>query len=61
MSSSSTETLLAEALDLLVSALELIDRSEAAGDIGAHVDHAAERIRDILGMPSGPAKDLSLT
>jgi hypothetical protein len=47
----STETLLFEALKLLVAALELIDRAEAPGEIGAYIDHARARICEILGTP----------
>ena len=50
MLGTSTEALLKEALRLLVSALDLIDRADAPGDIGAYVDLATERIREVLGM-----------
>jgi hypothetical protein len=45
----SSEALLSEATKLLASALDLLDRAEAPGDIGAYVDLALQRLRDVLG------------
>lgn len=45
----SAELLLSEALALLTAALDLIDRAEPPGDIGAHVDFATQRIAQVLG------------
>ena len=42
--------LMTEALGLLVSALNLLDEAEAPGDIGAHVDHARERLSRTLEL-----------
>ncbi len=42
--------LMTEALGLLVNALHLLDEAEAPGDIGAHVDHARERLSRTLDL-----------
>lgn len=42
--------LMTEALGLLVSALHLLDEADAPGDIGAHVDHARERLSRTLEL-----------
>lgn len=44
--------LMAEALENLVNALELLDKADAPGDIGAYVDHARERLSRTLQMMS---------
>jgi hypothetical protein len=57
MLATSTEALLSESLSLLTAALELLDRADAPGDIGAHVDHARERTAEILRtLGSGSSK-----
>jgi hypothetical protein len=42
------------ALALLEQALEILDAIEAPGDIGAHVDLAISRLRDVLRRNHGP-------
>jgi hypothetical protein len=42
--------LMIEALELLVNALSLLDEAEAPGDIGAHVEHARERLSRTLEL-----------
>jgi len=42
--SSSTESLLAQALDLMQRALSLIDQADGPGDVGAHLDLAILRL-----------------
>jgi len=42
--------MMTEALGLLVNALHLLDEAEAPGDIGAHVDHARERLSRTLEL-----------
>lgn len=49
----SAEMLLSDARALLAAALDLIDRAEAPGDLGAHVDLALHRISQILGDSGG--------
>lgn len=44
----SGDALLGEALKLLRAALDLLDRADAPGDIGAHVDHVLQRLRDLV-------------
>ncbi len=44
------EELLVEALRLLTAALELLDCVDAPGDIGARVDHACQRLTEILNL-----------
>jgi hypothetical protein len=40
----STESLLAQALDLMQRALSLIDQADGPGDVGAHLDLAILRL-----------------
>lgn len=42
--------MMAEALDLIVKALHLLDEADAPGEIGAHVDLARERLSRTLEM-----------
>ena len=44
---------LCEALGLLEAALKLIDRADAPGEIGAHVDLAIQRLARMLGRSGG--------
>ena len=37
-----------EALRLMILALEILDREEAPGDVGAHLDLAIQRLRQAL-------------
>ena len=60
MRESPAEVLLSEALALLTSALDLIDRAEAPGDIGAHVDFAMQRIAKVLGTEDRSAGNIAL-
>lgn len=48
--------ILTDALALLCDALDLLDRGDAPGDIGAHVDLACERLRDVLSLEVQPEK-----
>jgi hypothetical protein len=56
MAATSKEALLDEALRLLVTALDLIDRAEAPGPIGAYVDLAVQQIRGILDNQRSPLR-----
>lgn len=51
-----TDTMYEDKLDLalkhLSSALELLDDARAPGDIGAHVDLAISRLKDVAGRSS---------
>ena len=38
------------AMHFLTSALELLDKSDAPADIGAHVDVAVARLSEVLGQ-----------
>jgi hypothetical protein len=40
----------AEALRLMEEAIALLDRCDAPGEIGAQLDHAIQRLRDVLSM-----------
>lgn len=51
----SKDALLNEAMRHLLAALQLLDRAEAPADIGAHIDHAGERIKAILSTLGRPA------
>jgi hypothetical protein len=53
----SRQAVLREALEHLVSALELLDRGAAPGDIGAHVDHARERLEGLLDGAARPSPE----
>lgn len=48
MFTSTPVPILTDALAMLCDALDLLDRADALGDIGAHVDLACERLRDVL-------------
>jgi hypothetical protein len=39
-----------EALRLMEEAIGLLDRCDAPGEIGAQLDHAIQRLRDVLSM-----------
>jgi hypothetical protein len=41
------------ALSLMEEALALLDRGDVAPDVGAHLDLAICRLRDILGIETG--------
>lgn len=59
------EEALAEALGHLRTALELLDRAEAPGQIGAHVDLAICQLQDEIGVdariPNAAAPNASTT
>lgn len=48
MSRTSQEALISQALTLLVAALDLLDRAETPGQIGAYVDMAVQQICGLL-------------
>lgn len=48
MAGTSKESLLNETLRLLVAALDLIDRAETPGQIGAYMDMVVQQIRGLL-------------
>jgi hypothetical protein len=58
MSEPSAEMLLSDAMALLTTALELIDRADAPADIGAHIDHALQRIAQVLGTSDARDPDV---
>jgi hypothetical protein len=43
---------LTKALGLMTTALKILDEEKAAGDIGAHLDLAIERLRQSISTPS---------
>ena len=43
---------LSRALQLLQSALELLDQADAPADIGAHLDLTIVRVRELLDAPA---------
>jgi hypothetical protein len=45
------------ALELMVEALEIIDRCDAALDVGAHLDLAICRLRDLLAAQAAEKSD----
>ena len=45
--------MMAEAMDLIVKALDLVDEADAPSDIGAHLDLARERLRTALEAETG--------
>ncbi len=47
------QQLLHDALELLKSALDLLDRGSAPGHIGAQVDHAIHQLQSILSIARG--------
>ena len=40
------------ALDLMVRALDILDGQDVPGDIGCHLDHAIQRLREWLDLPT---------
>ena len=55
LSSSIREEQLQKALEYMQAALEVLDDADAPADIGAHLEHAITRMRDI---PPGSLPDL---
>ena len=55
LSSSIREEQLQKALEYMQAALEVLDDADAPADIGAHLEHAITRMRDI---PRGSLPDL---
>ena len=51
MVAGSAEALLSEVIELLGAALDLLDRAQAPGNIGAHVDLARVQICELLRRP----------
>ena len=49
--------MMAEAMDLIVKALDLVDEADAPSDIGAHLDLARERLRTALEAENGGMLD----
>lgn len=50
MEAPATVEKMTQALDLVVSALQLLDEAEAPGDIGAHLDLVRERLSHTLEL-----------